>query len=189
MESIQYTLHEGTRYLITLMALWMALNDLEGANTKRYWKGNGVRKSKHFVYKQPFGMHFKYRHHVDEQNNRWYAPISIETTRATKFWDDRNFDWYLAVSTVNGNLAHGHFQKGGGLTLTLQFRRELDQELFKNDAEDAIRGSISRSIFFFTILFWGFGKESHFYFLLLFLSIRERGSLLFFLLFLSGLRA
>ena len=66
-------------------------------------------------------MQFRYRHQVRELNNRRHAPIYIKTTWATKFWDDRNFSWYLAVSTVNADLARGHFKNGGELTPTLQF--------------------------------------------------------------------
>ena len=66
-------------------------------------------------------MQFRYRHKVVDQNNRRHELISIETTRATHLWADRKFAWYLAVSTVNANLAHGHFQNGGEITPTLQF--------------------------------------------------------------------
>ena len=38
------------------------------------------------------------------------------------------------MSTINENLAHGHLQNGGELTPTLQFIRELAQELLKIDA-------------------------------------------------------
>ena len=117
-----------------LMALWMTLKNLEVTNPKRDWKDNGFWKSKQFVCKLSFGMHFRYRHQVDDHNNRRHAPISFETTCSTKLWDDRNFTWYLAVSTFNANLAHVHFQNGGELTPTLHFRRELAQELLENDA-------------------------------------------------------
>ena len=66
-------------------------------------------------------MQFRYRHQVGDPNNRRHAPISIEKTWATNFWADWNFYWYLAVSTVNADLARGHFQNGGELTPTLQF--------------------------------------------------------------------
>ena len=65
-------------YVMKLMASWMMLNDLEGANTKRDWKDNGVRKSKIFLYKQPYGMKFRYRNQVDDYNKRRHEPISIE---------------------------------------------------------------------------------------------------------------
>ena len=46
------------------------------------------------------------------------------------------------MSTVNSNISHGHFKKGGELTTTLQFRRELAQELLANDSveEDRVEG-------------------------------------------------
>ena len=40
-----------TYCVMKLMVSWMKLKDLEGANTKREWKNNGVWKSKTFVYK------------------------------------------------------------------------------------------------------------------------------------------
>ena len=108
-----------TDYVMKLMASWMTLKYLEDANTKRDWKYNGVRKSKQFFYKQPFDVHFRYSNQVGDHNNRWNAPIYIETTWETKFWSDQNSDCYLSVSTVNANLAHVHFQNWGELTPTL----------------------------------------------------------------------
>ena len=67
-------------YIMKLMESWMMLNYLEGENTKRDWKENGFWKSKQFVYKQNFGMHFRYRHQFDDHNNQQNAPIYIETT-------------------------------------------------------------------------------------------------------------
>ena len=68
-------------YVMKLMESWMTLNNLEGANTKRYRKENGFRKSKQIFLKQPYGMHFRYRHQVDDHNNRRHAPISIKNTK------------------------------------------------------------------------------------------------------------
>ena len=118
-------------YVMKLMAPWMTLKILEGTNIKRGWKENVLRKSEHFVYKQPFGIHFRYRHHVYDLNKRRHEKISIETTWATNHWADWNFAWYFSVSTSNANLAHGNFQKGGEISPTLQFRRRLAQELLK----------------------------------------------------------
>ena len=66
---------------------------------------------------------------IDDHNNRRHAPISIDRTWATKFWPDRNFAWYLAVTEVNTALVDGHFFKGGKLIPTLQFRRKLAHEI------------------------------------------------------------
>ena len=66
-------------------------------------------------------MQFKYRHQFDNHSKWQHEPISIKKTWVTKFWFDRKFDWYLAVSTVNTNPDLGHFQNGDELTPTLQF--------------------------------------------------------------------
>ena len=113
-----------------IMATWMTLEELDGAGTRREYKGRyGESLSRLFKYRHPFGLHFRYRHQVDDQNNRMHTPISIESTWATKFWPDRNFAWYLAVTEVNMALADGHFCKGGKFIPTLQFRRKLAHEM------------------------------------------------------------
>ena len=120
-------------YVMKIMASWMTLDELEGANTKRVYKGaNGQTMSTTFKYRQPFGLHFRYRHQVDDHNNRRHAPISLERTWATKFWPDRNFAWYLAATEVNAALVMGHFQNGGVLQPSLDFRRGLAKECLEN---------------------------------------------------------
>ena len=115
------------------MVSWMTLDELEGANKKRFYKGTaGQTMSTTFKYRQPFGINFRYRHQVDDQNNRRHAPIYLERTLATKFWLDRNFDWYLAASEVNADIAMGHFQNGGVLQPSLDFRRGLAKECLEN---------------------------------------------------------
>ena len=112
-----------TDYVMKIMASCMTLDDLEGDNIKRVYKGaNGQTMSTTFKYRQPFGLHFRYHYQVDDHNNMRHAPISLETTWATKFWPDCNFAWYLAASEVNAALAMGHFQNGGVLQPSLDFR-------------------------------------------------------------------
>ena len=113
-----------------IMATWMTLEELDGADTRREYKGrDGESLARLFKYHQKFGLHFRYHHHVDDHNNRRHAPISIERTWATKFCTDRNFAWYLAVTEVNRALADGHFRKGRKLIPTLQLRRKLSHEM------------------------------------------------------------
>ena len=107
-----------------IMATRMTLEELDGSDTRREYKErDGESLARIFKYRQPFGLHFRYRHHVDDHNNKRHTPISIESTWATKFWPDRSFAWYLAVTEVNKALADGHFHKGGKLIPTLKFRR------------------------------------------------------------------
>ena len=80
--------------MMNIMASWMTHDDLEGANTKRSYKGRyGESLVKIFNYWQPFGWHFCYRHQVDDHNNRCHSPISLERAWDTKFFTDRNFAW------------------------------------------------------------------------------------------------
>ena len=62
-------------------------------------------ETKEFMYTEVVVNIFLYRHQVDGNNNRRHAPTLIEKNWATKYWPDRCFDWYLAVSEVNANYA------------------------------------------------------------------------------------
>ena len=95
-------------YVMKIMATWMTLEELDGADTRREYKGrDGESLTRLFKYCQPYGLHFRYRHQVEDHKNRRHATISIEMTWATKFWPDRNFACYLAVTEVNTALADG----------------------------------------------------------------------------------
>ena len=117
-------------YVMKIMATWMTLEELDGADTRRDYKGrDGESLARLFKYRQPFGLNFRYRHRVDDHNNIIHAYISIESTWATKYWPNRNFAWYLAVTEVNTALADGHFRQDGKLVPTLQFRSNLAHEM------------------------------------------------------------
>ena len=89
----------------------MKLGDLEGANTKRKYKGrDGESLVNIFKYWQPFALHFHSRHQVDNHNNRSHSPMSLDRKCATKFFPDHNFAWYLPVIEVKTALVSGHFQ-------------------------------------------------------------------------------
>ena len=108
------------------MATWMTLEDLDGADTRREYKGRyGQSLTRPSKYRQPFGLHFHYCHQVNYHNNIIHATISIESTWATKFWPDRNFAWYLDVAEVNKALADWNFRKCGRLITTFHFQRKL----------------------------------------------------------------
>ena len=119
-------------YVMKIMCKWMTLDKFEGGQTWRDYLVDGVKTTKTFCYKQPFGMHYKFRHQVDDNNNRRNLPISVERTWATKFWEDRNCAWYLATSEVNTNLAWGHFRQDSKVDATLDFRRKLAHECLVN---------------------------------------------------------
>ena len=57
-------------YAMKKMASWMALDELEGARTRRYFVDRiGAKDMKQFTYWQLFGLHFRYRHQLDEHND------------------------------------------------------------------------------------------------------------------------
>ena len=52
-------------YVMNIMVSWMTLDELEGAKTRRYFiDRSGTKETKQFTYRQPFGIHFRYRHQV-----------------------------------------------------------------------------------------------------------------------------
>ena len=70
-------------YVMKIMCKWMTLANFEGGQTRRDYLVDGVKTTKTFKYKQPFGMHYKFRHQVDDNNSRRHFPISVERTWAT----------------------------------------------------------------------------------------------------------
>ena len=84
--------------VIKIMTGWLILDELDGERTRRYFVDiNGTKEMKQFTYHNPFGIHFRYRHQIDNHNNWRYAQIFLERTWATKFWLDHNFTWYLVL--------------------------------------------------------------------------------------------
>jgi len=112
------------------MSTFGTLEGREDHKTKRVYKSNGQTVTKVFNCIEPISNHFRYRHQIDDNNNRRHAPISLERTWVTKYWPDRNFAWFLAVTEVNANHARGYF---GGQTLPqLEYRRKLAWEMMNN---------------------------------------------------------
>ena len=73
-------------YVMKILATWISLEDLDGADTRQEYKGrDGESLTSLFKYRQPFGFHFHYRRQVDDHNNRRHAPNLSERTLATKF--------------------------------------------------------------------------------------------------------
>ena len=76
----------------------MKLDELEGANTRRYFiDSSGTKEMKNFTSRHTFGIHFRYRKQVDDYNNWRPVSISLEKTPETNFWHDNNFFWYIEM--------------------------------------------------------------------------------------------
>ena len=67
-----------------IMAIWVILEDLEVADTRRNYKGWDSQSLVNlFKYQHPYGLHFRYRHQIDDHNNRRYSSILLESTWST----------------------------------------------------------------------------------------------------------
>ena len=82
-------------------------------------------------YSEVVHNHFKYRHAVDDHNNRWQSPISLEETWATKWWPRWVHAFLLGVTEVNCTLADNYLY-GNDDNGQLQFRKEMAKELIHN---------------------------------------------------------
>ena len=57
-------------YAMKIMASWMAIDELEGARTRKYSIDIiRTKERKHFTYRKPFRLHFRYIHQLDDHNN------------------------------------------------------------------------------------------------------------------------
>ena len=60
--------------VMKIMASWMAIDELEGARTRKYFIDiSSTKERKQFTYRKPFMLHFRYIHQVDNHNNQTHA--------------------------------------------------------------------------------------------------------------------
>jgi hypothetical protein len=85
-----------------------------------------------FQYPEVIHNHFKYRHYIDDHNNKRQSPISLEETWATKKWEFRVFAFLLAVTEVNVMLASTYFYNREE-TSFLEFRKDFAKSMIHND--------------------------------------------------------
>ena len=55
------------------------------------------------------GNHNLYHHSIDDHNNKWHSPISLEVVWVTKYWSNHMFTFILSITEVNVNLAVIYF--------------------------------------------------------------------------------
>ena len=61
---------------MNIMVTWKTLEELDGADTRRQYKGrDGQSLISKFKYKQPFGLKFRYHHQVYDHKNRRHDPL------------------------------------------------------------------------------------------------------------------
>lgn len=131
-------------YVMYVMTTYGTL-ERKGKTTERVWKEAGERKSAKFQYPEVISNHFLYRHCVDDHNNRRHSPIGLETTWATKRWENRVFAFLFAVTEVNCLLSYSYFDNNPTMS-TIDFRKLLAKELINNkyiaiEQTDQIKGT------------------------------------------------
>ena len=117
------------RYLLNnnITTTWITIDDIEGYITNRNYKGRDCESLVNiFKYWQPFGLHFWYRHEVDDHHNRCHSPILPKSKWDTDFWSDINFAWYVAAREINKTLASRNFHDCNDIISTLYFCRKLE---------------------------------------------------------------
>ena len=120
-------------YVTKIMASWMTLDELQVTKTRRdFIDRGGTKETKQFTHRHLFGIHFSYRHQLDDHKNWRHTPIYLDTTWETRFWPDCNLAWYISVSEVNTALASDNFQNYGVVPPSIDFWRALEIECLDN---------------------------------------------------------
>jgi hypothetical protein len=101
---------KDTTFTGMFMSTYGTLEEM-GNTTKRFYKNNNITEKKEFKYTEVFYNHYKYRSIIDSHNAKRHAPISLETTWATKTCPHCVFAYLLAVTEVNCYLASKYFHK------------------------------------------------------------------------------
>lgn len=116
-------------YVMIMMSTYGTPKEVDGASTKQtFMNENSELTTKSFKYTEVFANHFKFRHQVDDHNNRSHSPVSLERTWATKYWPHRCFANFLSLTEVNVNLACGYFIEGSEVLPQVEFRHKLNKD-------------------------------------------------------------
>lgn len=135
LDGVQYNVWcmKEPEYTMKIMGTASGLLFADDREHRRTWTEGGETKTATFQYAEPFYLHFKYRHAVDDHNNLRHAVPSLEETWVTTRWVLRVFQFLLAVTEVNMYLAHRFFVWDGTEKMTLlEFRRALSWEMVNN---------------------------------------------------------
>ncbi len=121
-------------YMMKLMSTYYRTNGQVSSHTTKHDYKNSERKkvSITFNYPEVVSNHFKYRHSVDDNNAKRYAPICLEHVWATKYWHNIPFSFLLAVTDVNVNLAEAFFVRHNAPMPHLEFKKLIVKDLINN---------------------------------------------------------
>jgi Transposase IS4 len=121
-------------YVTMFMSTYGTL-EKKGKEARRFVMTRGTTEKKEFQYPEVIANHYKYRGLVDSHNAKRHAPISLETTWATKSWIHRVFAFLLAITEVNVFLAWKYFNNDPDKEYEgmLDFRKAFAEKLIYND--------------------------------------------------------
>ena len=124
-------------YVAMIMSTHSALNEVDDHATRRTFENQaGEQETKNLKYTEPFSLHYRYRHQIDDHNNRRHSPISLEETWAPKRWENRVFAFLIAVTEVNAYRMRVYL-KPGYTSPHLKFRRALVMKCINNPYLDS----------------------------------------------------
>jgi hypothetical protein len=89
---------KDARYLIKMVGTASGLF-FPDERMHTHWLEGGRIAS--FCYMEPYYLHFKYRHLIDDHNAKRHAVPAIETSLVTTHWTMRVFQYLWAMSEVN----------------------------------------------------------------------------------------
>jgi hypothetical protein len=122
-------------FVMMMMSTYGTLTEVEDGGAKRTFERNGLSTTKIFKYTQPFYNHYKFRHQIDDHNNKRHSPLSIEDCIGVKRWGLRQFMFLIAVTEINCKLAIDNTpsdDKDEQDRAVLAFRRRLAKSLIFN---------------------------------------------------------
>ena len=129
-------------YTMKLMAMYMALVEIDGSKTLRSLTAvNGEKFIKSFNYTEPFQNHFKLCHQVDDHNNSRHSPFSLDESWVTKDWKHQMFSIIISFVEVNARLSDGYFNDELPLPQVL-FWKQLARELI--EYSEKVVGTVRR---------------------------------------------
>ncbi len=88
-----------------------------------------------FSYVEPLLRHNMAKHFVDDVNNRRHDPIGLDSSWATKSWEQRQFTFFLSIAEVNALISQARGRKCPAAP-TLTFWKKSAQQMINNRLSD-----------------------------------------------------
>ena len=118
-------------YVTKIMSTHGTLREIPSHRTRRVVGG----QVKTFSYVEPLSRHNTAKHFVDDVNNRRHDPIGLDSSWATKSWEQRQFTFFLSIAEVNALNSQARGRKCPAAP-TLTFRKKLAQQMINNRLSD-----------------------------------------------------